>query len=551
MRHTKLKRFSAGPLARFILALACALFLAQGIAIAEEAPPLRRFLEIRATVKPAELVAPGDVFVTFAISNPSDYDANNISFASSDGLHTELLGQIPAGGSQVFPPRVYAVSQAELDAGEIAFIVSHDDIASDEAPVNYTVPVAIIKSAARPDIEFTRQISSRTVAEGAAVAVTYRLKNTGNVPLTQIRVRDELGEYAGRVDVLEPGEARALSNRVTLNKAAVSKASISYVAEAVSGDARTKSLDDAPISVASEGLAASLVLDRSAAAAGERVNGVLTIAAQGVDFSGIEVTDAVYGIVLADALELKAGATITLTCGWPVRQPSDYRIQVSGTAATGNKVETFTNTAHVALTGGFSESALSVSAVAATPVISKPGGARVTVAIENKGNAAARNVTLSEVSLGEIRTFALIPTGEPTHRDVLCDVADEARFVFAATYEDEAGQAITILSQPVEIKVAPAGAPPEVAQPQDEGFVGWILRRVDDAITYVWMLGIAGAALIILTVALIASHFRERRLRRQKLDKEKQRRREELGKTMRFAPVKRPTKRDRRGGSDV
>jgi uncharacterized repeat protein (TIGR01451 family) len=533
------------------MALACAFFLAQGVAMSEEtAPPLRHILEIKATVKPAELVAPGDVTVNLTISNPSDYDANNITLASSDGLHSEPLGQIAAGGSQVFT-RAYSVSQEELDAGEITFILSHDGIASDDAPVNYTVAIQIAKSEAKPDIEFTRQISSRAVTAGTTVTVTYRVKNTGNVALTQIRVRDSLGEYTGRVDALEPGEAKVFSSRVTVNQATASQARVSYVAEAVSDDAVTKELDDAQIEVVAEALTATLALDRDSAAAGDTVNGVLTIAAEGVDFAGIDVTDDVYGTVLADALELKAGATITLTCSWPVRGPSDYRIRVSGIAATGDEVEVVTNTARVTLTGGFAESALSITAVAATPVISKPGGVKVTVAIENAGNAAARDVTLSEATLGEIRTFAFVPTGDATYRDVICEVKDDARFVFAATYTDDSGQTVTVLSDPVEIRIGSGGALPEIAQEDGGGFVDWIKRSVDDSITYVWMLAIAGAVLIILTVTLIVSHFRERRVRRQKLDKEKQRRREELGRTTKFEPVKRPAKQNKRGGTDV
>lgn len=552
MRNTKSRRFKSGAIRLLILALSCALIFAQGFAISEgTTPPLRHILEIKATVKPAELVAPGDVTVTFSISNPSDYDAYNITLTSSDGLHSEPLGQIAAGGSQVFT-RTYTVSQEELDAGEITFIVSHDGIASDDAPVNYTVMAQITKSAAQPDAEFTRQISSREVVTGATVTVTYRIKNTGNVTLTQIRVRDTLGEYTGRVDTpLEPGETEVLSNRVTVTKSAASQARLSYVAEAVSDDAITEELDSAQIAVVTEGLTATLALDRDSAASGDTVNGVLTISAQGVNFSGIDVTDDVYGTVLADALELKAGASITLTCSWPVREPSDYRIRVSGVAATGDEVEAKTNTAHVSLTGGFAESALTISAAAATPVISKAGGVRVTVAIENAGNAAARDVTLSEATMGEIRTFAFVPAGDVTYRDVICAVNGDARFVFSATYADDSGQAVTVLSDPVEITINPGGALPDVAQEEDGGFVDWIKRSVDDSITYVWMLGIAGAVLIVLMVVLIVSHFRERRVRKQRLDKEKQRRREELGKTTKFEPVKRPVKPKKRGGSDV
>lgn len=554
MRSTKSRKISFRA-ARVLLALtiSCAIFFAQGFAISESAPttpPLRRILDIKVELKPTELVAPGAVTVTFTIANTSEYDANNLTITSSDGLHTESLGQLGAGKFQVFP-RDYTVTQEELDAGQITFIVSHDDIASDGTLVNYTVSAPITKSEARPDIEFTRQISARQVVQGSTVIVTYRAKNTGNVPLTQIRVRDSLGDYSGQIDSLEPGASWILSSRVTIGKTSQSSARVSYVAEAVSGDTQTVELSEESIEVVEEGLSASLALDKSTAASGDKVNGVLTIAATGVDFTGIAVTDDVYGTIIADALELKAGGTLTLSCGWPVRAPSDYRIRVTGVSATGNVLDAVSNTTSVDLTGEFAESALSISATAATPEISRPGSVRVTVAISNTGNAAARNVALSEASMGAIRTFAFIPTGEATKRDVIVDVKEDAQYVFSIYYVDESGKAITMESAPVSVKISSDGVRPEVVNDKDGGFAGWISRNVDDSLTYVWMLGIAGFVLIALTVILIVSHFRERKARRQKIEIEKQRRREELGKTAKFEPVKRPKQPKKRGGTDV
>lgn len=73
-----------------VMLFVLALFGAGGFAAAEGAatlPPVRRILNISLSVKPAELVVPGDVTLTFTIANASEYDAENLYIASSDGLH--------------------------------------------------------------------------------------------------------------------------------------------------------------------------------------------------------------------------------------------------------------------------------------------------------------------------------------------------------------------------------------------------------------------------------------------------------------------------------
>ncbi|MGI6240220.1 MAG: DUF7507 domain-containing protein [Christensenellales bacterium] len=555
MRHIQFRKSNRQAIFRFaLLAFVCAMFLAHGIAMSESAsttPPLRHILEIKLAVKPVELVAPGDVTLTFSITNASEYDASNLYITSSpDGLYTEPLGQIAAGDTKVFP-RPYAISQEQLDAGQINFIVSHDDIASDDTQVNYNVSVPIIKSEAAPNIEFTRQISSRAAVAGDTVIVTYRVKNTGNVALSQIRVRDSLGDFTGRVESLEPGASKILPSRVTLDASAVSEPSVSYVAATVSDHVHTIELSEAPIDVVSESLSASLALDRNSAATGDTVNGVLTIAAHGVGVTGVSVTDDVYGTIIADALEIKAGATITLTYSWPVRASSDYRIRVSGISETKNRIEAHSNTAHVELADAPAQPRLSVAAHTETPEISRAGGVKLTVAIENAGNTPARDITLSELAYGDIHTFAFIPPGEPTIRSVILDVEDDAQFTFEIRGTDASGEPVLAQSAPVDVHISQGGVLPEVVAESGGRFADWITHNVDDAMTYVWMLAIAGAALIALCVVLIATHFRERRQRRQRLEIEKQRRREEIGRTTKFEPIKRIPKSKKRGGGDV
>ena len=120
-----MRRFAA-LLAALALALLCAGGFAMPSARAESAepthPPLRHVLDISFSVSPAELVEPGEATLTFTITNASEYDAENVYISSSDGLHTEPLGQIEAGGSRVFSRAIKRLASARSCNASASFI---------------------------------------------------------------------------------------------------------------------------------------------------------------------------------------------------------------------------------------------------------------------------------------------------------------------------------------------------------------------------------------------------------------------------------------------
>ena len=165
----KIGRFISALLLCFLAGLFPALGagpLSVPTAMAEEAP----LLEIQVSAKPDELVEPGDVTLSFTIANASGFDAQGVYLSSADGLLSEPLGQIAAGESQVFT-RTHSVTQAELDAGEISYTISHDDPLDPERKVNYSVHASIRQSDRQPQVEFTRQFSSRVFESGDTVTV--------------------------------------------------------------------------------------------------------------------------------------------------------------------------------------------------------------------------------------------------------------------------------------------------------------------------------------------------------------------------------------------
>ena len=518
--------------------MTCAFLCAQGIAISEEASS-PHLLDIVVTISPCNMAESGETGVRMEITNPSDCDVENLVFSSEDNQRSESLGRLPAGETQIYE-RNYTVTDGELDAGIVTFLISHDDVTGSGEQILYRAEVPVSRSVPMPEAQFTRQISGRTIHPGDAVTVTYRVKNSGNVPLTQVQVKDGLGDYTGSVDQLSPGEEKRFSNRVTPEGDAVSAPTLRYTLS--DGDEFEDSLEDISISVIEPELTAHLQLDRTHAEEGETLTGVVTVSAAGSSMREITVYDAVHGQLLASDLDLLDGQDTVLTVTWPVREPSDYQVYVTGLDEAGGEITALSETVSMELSGEFSFSDLSASAYGITPRINRAGYARLAVEIANTGNSAARNVTLSEASLGTIRTFAIIPEGEPTLRYVDAYVDQDTEFRFRVEYEDESGDVTALDCEPVTVRIDADGVDP-VTPEDSEALSRLDSHEIRGSTTYIWMISIGGAVLVILIILLAVSHDRERRARKARREREKQRKR--------AAAQPRTDKRAKHGGNDV
>lgn len=536
-----MRRFAA-LLAALALALLCAGGFAMPSARAEGAeptqPPLRHVLDIRFSVSPAALVEPGAVTLTFTIANTSEYDAENVYISSSDGLRTEPLGQIEAGDSRTFS-RAHDVTEAELEAGRITYIFSHDGVAGDPDTVNYTVDCPIERAIARGEVEFTRQFSAAYARPGDVVTITYRVRNAGNVPIADLRVDDAPGEYSGRADRLDVGETRLFTSRVSVEDVTTSAPRLRYTVPAEGGGEREVTLSEARILLADEQLTATLALDRETARVGETVTATLTVMSLGnVSFYDLAVYDERFGGLVADSLEMEPGTqTLTIQRQYPVRGDATYQLRVRALSSSGAVIETLTEPVSLRALPAGSGADISVYAEAVYPQIAAAGEVPVDVYILNEGGESARDAVLSELSTGtQLRAFDFLAARFTTHRRVYVPVSQTGELTFSVRYVNAAGVACTVESPPVLVEIARGGQ--RLDQIGESAPYSGQSVKISENPTFLFMLGGAALLLLALAVALLITSRKQRRQRREKLEKQRRQRQEELGKTNRFTPVR-------------
>ena len=502
-------------------------------------------LEIECSVKPESMVAPGDATLTFTIVNHSDRPVQNVTLASTDGLLSEPIGQIGPDETQTLV-RPHSVTQEELDAGRIAYTVSHDPAEPGAEKVSYALDVAVTKGEAHPGVDFTRQVSSNYVAQGGLVTVTYKVRNAGNVPLTGLRIRDTLGDFTGRLEQLGVGEAKTFISRVTVSGETSSAPVLEC--QAASGRDMSRELDPLPIHIAYGALEAAFSVGRSVFD-DDTADAILILTNHGnVDYGNVTVVDDVYGGVIADVTALPGGGSpVEVDYTYPLRGETQYRWRIRGTSDTGETLDMLTDTVTLSNAPASETVNISLEVSARTPKINRAGWVTFDFSIANTGTVMARDALLYEVNRGQIRRLAVLPTGQPSACTASFEVRGDEQFIFCLNYTDAQGRPRTISTAPVEIDIASDGVPPDPAADAWTGLEGESVKMGGTSSGFVVLLVIAGAALTVLITVLLLASVRARRDRKQRIAAEKQRIKEELGKTNPFTPVKaKPAKKKKK-----
>ncbi len=502
-------------------------------------------LEIECSVKPESMVAPGDATLTFTIVNRSDRPVQNVTLASADGLLSEPIGQIGPGEIQTLV-RPHSVTQEELDAGRIAYTVSHDPAEPGAEKVSYALDAAVAKGEAQPGVDFTRQVSSNYVAQGGLVTVTYKVRNAGNVPLTGLRIRDTLGDFTGRLEQLGVGDAKTFISRVTVSEETASAPVLEC--QAASGRDMSRELDPLPIHIARSALEASFSVARSVFD-DDTADAILILTNQGnVDYRNVTVVDDVYGGVIADVIALPGGGSpVEVDYTYPLRGETQYRWRIRGTSDTGEALDLLTDTVTLSNAPASETVNISLEASARTPKINRAGWVTFDFSIANTGTVMARDALLYEVNRGQIRRLAVLPTGQPSVCAASYEVRGDEQFIFCLNYTDAQGRQRTISTAPVEIDIASDGVPPDSPAGARTGLEGESVKMGGNSSGFVVLLVIAGAALTVLITVLLLASVRARRDRKQRIAAEKQRIKEEMGKTNPFTPVKaKPAKKKKK-----
>jgi len=499
-------------------------------AVAESSPEL----SIAVTASPDAMTVPGEVKLTFTLTNRTGEMLDSVSLTSPDGQLVEPIGDMAAGAVQTYT-RAHAVTQQELDAGKIEYIIT---CVSGSDHFSYNVETAIEKEIAQPKVEFLRRISSGYSSDTISVTVVYQLRNAGNVPVTAISITDPLGSFDSRLELLDVGKTKSFIQHISVTEPTDSQPTLTYSAQN-SADIYTSTLDSLTIRPAHALLDTSLTAGRSMFSA-DTAEVVLILTNGGnVDYLDVTVYDDVYGGIIADSIIVPVGGEpVEVAHTYPIREDSSYRWRITGRTAAGDQIDLITTTERVAVDSQGGTPLLSIRAAAAMTKISRKGYVPIRIELTNIGDASAVNVRVSEETGGKVCELVVVPTGDPIVYEFRQEVKADCVLTFSASYTDSFGRERVASADPISITIGAGGQSPETEDGEISTLFSGISTQMNNSELFMGLLIGSCAVLVILIIVLVITSRRARIRRRAHAAARKQRIKEEMGKTNQFQPIR-------------
>ena len=412
-------------------------------------------------VDPIQLTEPGQVKVSLRVANTGSEDMiDPVMLYDPAG---ELVASFGDGGSYLLKAGAFRtwegewnVTQEELDAGQFAYTVKYHLTEDGELVELKRQAVAKVEFIGqRVKLTVNRTITPEVVRAGKTATVVYELYNSGNVALTDVRVKENISRNAQTVKSLPAGAKETLTFTSRIGNAdLVSNASITFKAE---GDTQThtENVEDATITLASPNLKIALSSPAAGVNIGEAATLVITFINTGnVSYSNVTVTDEKKGDILTN-LSIPAGATVVEEKEFILMEPTTFKIKATLPDNTG---ETQTRNAEETLTIGVFDPEktmlLTLNLVCEEETVHQvPGDVRFHLTVTNNSNIKAEKVNIYHGKTF-ICTIAALEPGDSTVITRDATISQAGKFRFTAKVTDSMQNEVSFDSNTLEITYA-------------------------------------------------------------------------------------------------
>ncbi|SEG05365.1 CARDB domain-containing protein [Paenibacillus sp. UNC499MF] len=406
-------------------------------------------------VKTAEQTgaAPGD-FIDYVIevTNTGNVPLTNLTLSDSTLGFSENIPLLEAGASILFAPS--QIVPAGTPGGTV--ITNTAVVAGSGLSASGSVSVTVLSI---PSLSLTKTADLPLPLPGETVTFTITTSNTGNVPLTALRITDGLLGVDTTIPVLGPEETVPLTGTFTVPLGTPPGTVITNQASAVS-DQTPAVTAEATVTVApAPAITLVKTADRLTALPGETVTFTLTVANPSAQvLTGVTVTDAVLGLD-RNLGTLAPGQTQTLFASFtiPFRTPAGTLII---NTAQAQSAETVPVTASVTVTVGAAPSVAFIKLVSDEEA---PAGGEIAFGfvLVNTGNVTLTNIRIADPVLEATFSLNSLAPGESQGQVVPFRLPEGLApgTVFTNTAELRSDQTAPVVSA-VDIRILP---PPNIS----------------------------------------------------------------------------------------
>jgi len=404
-------------------------------------------VKVSASVVPDTLMGPGDVNVKISVDNSGgENDISEVKLYDDQGDRTTISSVIKKGekASKEFS---YSVSEDQL-GGSIHFTVTWIE---QDTPREAAVSVKVKKITPEPKVSFSRTVDKPTVSKGQKVKLTYTVKNTGNVDLTNVAVKEpELGTVK-EIGKLAAGEEQKFSVSHTINGDFVTEPTLTCTG---GGQQLSKRLEAITVTVANPSMKVELKADKEEVDAGDAVTLTCVLKNTGnMDFTNITIKDDNLGTV-KKLDKLAVGATYVVTKQVTIDTTQSFVFHVTAEDAVGKTVKLDSNrlTIDVAEEEVEEEINMAIRVTSNVTQLKEPGKVEVDIVVSNNGTAAVKDMKIVEDTLGEIAGMDIMEPGDKLFKESI-DVSQTTTFNFKVLVEDAQGRTREVAGTSLDITV--------------------------------------------------------------------------------------------------
>lgn len=478
----------------------------------EEYDPLRAELKLDAE----ELTAAGIYNAEVELSNQGDDVIGDVTLKDAAG--NILYGPKDLDLSERLTWRgELNITDAMLDTGMAGCVAEYVLAKGDplyEKHMRKDVTIAVERTSIRPEVEFSRSQSTTYAQPGQRVTITYTIKNTGNVPITDVRVSDTLFGLVGALSRMEVDEKKTFTRRVTLVSSALSSVpSVSYSYEGSQNICR-KDIAASSIKIAKPSLEVLLEADLTLVYPGDTVMLRCKLINNGnIGYKQIQLSDQVLGD-LGFIDDLRVGNDTVYAKSVRVQSRTTFKFTITAKDTTGSDVTAVSNSLTIDVMSRSDEAGLTLSAQADRVSVFSGEPVTFTLVICNNGASDIEGIDISERTRGLITHVDTLRAGESMPIKAQYNVTGYEMFTFSATMTQTDGARREALAEPITISLGtatPSPAPSRTPEPTSAATMAPnVLRAYDAAFRRILTCVLAAAVCIaiVLLVVLSANHSR-------------------------------------------
>lgn len=472
-------------------------------------------------IEPAALSGDGEVAVTINIAVDTSRAEGGLANVQVVGDTVKASGTVGAISIGENSDLNFSIELTAAQLGTALPLKAVWDGSSSGIAFTVTIPST---AATEPKVSFTRTIDKTTVETGGSVAITYVVKNTGNIDITDLVITDNgIGDdFKITEPSLPAGTVMTKTLNYDVNSDFTSSPRLAYKAGDKSFTAQCPD-KSVKLKVVELGAVLRAILPDTLEPGGEATLVCELVNSGSVKLTSIVIDEATLGKRIFTAAALDKDASMQFSRTVVLMKTTQFQYTITAKDDAGNTVTVKSNELEVAVDSGSDQYSIEIMASPDAIQLAEPGQVNFEVTVTNKGAEPVQNVMITDQNGEVLTTYETLPVGVSKFTKMeLIDKTKVFDFILKVAgpdgdYVRSTGQIEIIVTEPTASPqvTAAATATPEPTATGAVETSGKPVGSIGDIIIIMLVVGgLIVVAIIVLAITILTDKLKKRKMRK-------------------------------------